>query len=895
MKLSCLTKLLLLPALPAAAAAPDAPSVAFYYGSKAPAHLYHHDWLITDPANLAANGAPAGVKSIAYVSFGEVPKDAPAPDKSWLIGENKDWKTAVTDLRSPGWQENLLGRLDALAASYSGFFLDTLDSYQLALPRETWPEYEAAAAAFLDKAKARFPSKLFIANRGFEIVDRASPGTIGAVAAESLFAGINTADMTYKAMKEEDTAWLAGKLQPYAERGLPVIVIDYLPKSRQAEAPALAGRIRKAGFIPFITDLTLSGYGVSDTRPFEREALLVAGNKRDIALSSLHISLQMPVEYLGFDSRLLKESEVYSLPPDYAPACAIIWLEESQAAQPERFRDWVMGLVDRGVKVLFINSFGFEQTAASLARLGLSEAENLSPIGGISVIRSKPPYADYEATLQAGYNATLYRTSARPLVTAVNSAGQEFHPVAAAEWGGYALNYTLTREINGETLLGLNPFELLKEILQVPSFPAPDLTTENGRRLYLSHIDGDGFIEPCEWAPERIAGEELLDSVLKAYDLPVSVSLIEGETSAEGAYPKSAKQAEAAARDTFRLPNIEPASHSFSHPFYWGIKSDTGLYKDYHLQIKDYVFNLDREITGSVSYVNSLAPADKRVKAFFWTGNCLPSEQEIVAVGKAGLLNINGGGAFATRSAPWLSLVPPAYLGRGGVTQVYAPVTNENRYTDKWTFPFYRFMRVLETLELTETPLRLKPAGVYYHYFSASKTASLNALRRIFDKVLTMKLTPVFASEYIERVLDFRKTRLALAPDGAWVVKNDGRLRTLRAPAALGLPDLASSRGLAGYKREKGFSYLHLDGSGDYRLYFSSSPRDLPRIEESSALITSFERRERGFVARLRARSRGEIILAGEAGCLITLNGKKAGKRMELPASGEYELACACK
>ncbi|MGC6595324.1 hypothetical protein ACP0GC_25365, partial [Escherichia coli] len=53
------------------------------------------------------------------------------------------------------------------------------------------------------------------------------------------------------------------------------------------------------------------------------------------------------------------------------------------------------------------------------------------------------------------------------------------------------------------------------------------------------------------------------------YRFPVTVSVVEGELSPQGVYPQLSAQTTALARKMFTLPYVEPASHSFSHPFNW--------------------------------------------------------------------------------------------------------------------------------------------------------------------------------------------------------------------------------------------------------------------------------------------------------------------------------------
>ena len=140
-------------------------------------------------------------------------------------------------------------------------------------------------------------------------------------------------------------------------------------------------------------------------------------------------------------------------------------------------------------------------------------------------------------------------------------------------------------------------------------------------------------------------------------------------------------------------------------------------------------------------------------------------------------------------------------IRKEGWLQIYAPNQNENVYTNLWTGPFFGFEQVIETFEITEEPLRLKPINIYYHTYAASKGASIVALRRVCDWALARPVHPVFASEYIRKVLDFEDMAIGREVAGArrWRIAGSGQLRNLRLPAGQGERiDLAASESVLG-------------------------------------------------------------------------------------------------
>ncbi len=118
----------------------------------------------------------------------------------------------------------------------------------------------------------------------------------------------------------------------------------------------------------------------------------------------------------------------------------------------------------------------------------------------------------------------------------------------------------------------LNPFLFFKEALGIEEIPAPDPTTLNGLRVAFSHIDGDGFSGPSRIDPKKRCAEIIRDEILKAYAFPVTVSVIVGAVDPGALGNPDLVEL---AKDIFRLPNVEPASHSYSHPFYWDPESES--------------------------------------------------------------------------------------------------------------------------------------------------------------------------------------------------------------------------------------------------------------------------------------------------------------------------------
>jgi hypothetical protein len=205
--------------------------------------------------------------------------------------------------------------------------------------------------------------------------------------------------------------------------------------------------------------------------------------------------------------------------------------------------------------------------------------------------------------------------------------------------------------------------------------------------------------------------------------------------------------------------------------------------------------------------------------------------------------------------------------------QVYAPNQNENVYTNNWLGPYYGFERVIETFELTDAPLRLKPIDIYFHTYSASKPASLKALDRVFKWAYTQETTPVPVSDYVRKVLDFNSMVVARTRDG-WLVRGNGNLRELRAPSAFGEPVMEAGGALAGFKRNGDNQYLHIADSEANLRFRKAVAASAPYLVSANARIVHMTSDGNNLNLALSGQVSVKFALALGARCTVRAEGK---------------------
>jgi hypothetical protein len=857
MKLSYFVKILTFLALlhTYATASLQSKSAVVYYG----AHLSYpmvgiHDYIIIDPDQIKVH--TTGFKTYkeniyAYVSINELHKSrsyAKSINPAWVIGKNDAWQSNILDIANPDYQDFLLEEVLAKLKKrgFKNFFFDTMDSYQLA-PVSTKEKIrlKEGVVTFIKRFKKYYPDAKLVVNRGFEIIDEIYP-YIDALLFESYYYGIDAKTMTYKKVTPQDRVWLDTQLSKVQAHQIPIIALDYLPHTHKKEIAQDIIELEKRGFIPYIAQKELMDYGSSSKKAFPREVLLVynGAHLEDdyIGLSNAHLFAAMPLEYLGFVPRLVdvnKPLPYSDLSNQYAGI--IIWLDR-QIPDYLALMNWVKYAISQNVKVLFLGDASFSLQDKVIQTLGIqyhkSHASKKEPLRKVH----QDKLFGFEIPPSVGYQKELLTIQhGSPLMTYQNAQAQTTTLAALMPWGGYAKDEALMSSYGEFSLWVCNPFSLFTQALRLPKMPAPDPTTENGKRLMFLHVDGDGSMNRVESNPKEFSIQRVLNHFIKKYTFPQSISIVESETAKHGKYPKLSATLEKAAQKIYQYPYIEGATHTFSHPYHWRELERDPSNPHYRTPLKyPYTFTPKREFDDSLAYINQKLIQHKRKKAktVFWSGDCSPSETILAYTYQHNLLNINGGDTYITNDRPWLSLVQPLGLQLGDYYQVFTGQQNENVYTNDWLGPFWAFKKVIQTFNLTESPRRLKPIDVYYHFYSASKTASEQALKEIYDWVLTQDVMHIFTSEYPQKVTNFYDASLS-QENNQWLLCGFDKLRTVRLPTSLGVPHIQNSLGVAGYNNHNNNYYVHLDNKKNKILtLLDSSTQDTHLISANARLLS---------------------------------------------------------
>ena len=612
--------------------------------------------------------------------------------------------------------------------------------------------------------------------------------------------------------------------------------------------------------------------------PVRREILALYDSQREGVpqTTRIHQFAEMPLNWLGFQLVYIDVNAALPPPDALAKYRGIVswFIEPINGA--DRYLNWLDEATRLGLKLAVFSDLAPGTPAASEAvstrihaRLGLVQTnDHISVTHHAKLTVHTPEMIGFERPIDKAlpdYRVlNLIDNNTTAHATALVAGSPEVKPavlIATGPGGGYVSDeYSIVFDANTDRVRWtLNPFLFLKLAFAKERMPVPDVTTLSGRRMYFSHIDGDGWnnvsqIDGFRQA-QTLSADVIRKEAIEAFpDLPVTVGTIAGDMIPELGGNALGRDV---AKKLFALPHVEIGSHTYTHPFDWSffknysrateealidkvrapelpafqrvrrmlytiagqavpvdlagryVAGSSDLPRTY---LKDS-FDLDVEVAGALAYNETLAPPGKKTKLYQWSGNCLPFEAAIKATRLAGVRNINGGDSRLDTEFPSVFYVPPISKPVGAQRQIYSGNSNENTYTNDWTGPYYGFSMLSETVRNTETPRRLKPFNLYYHMYSGERESSLAAIRANLNLARQSSVTPVPASQYAAIADDFFQVAISQLDTLSWSVQNRGELQTVRFDDADNLTvDNGQSRGVLGFTRHvSGAMYVSLD------------------------------------------------------------------------------------
>ncbi|MBF0161487.1 MAG: hypothetical protein HQL88_04285 [Magnetococcales bacterium] len=268
----------------------------------------------------------------------------------------------------------------------------------------------------------------------------------------------------------------------------------------------------------------------------------------------------------------------------------VVWTE-SAFSNPDTILTWLEQAMEAGIRVVVLGNspfMGDQENPLSLARrnrfwnkMGMrQDGEWVQLTYKVKVVRKDSEMVEFERPLSGLLPPYDRMSIVNGRVKSYLTVNHSEDPATASDLvavgplGGYvAANYAVFK--NPEMFQKqwhINPILFFRQALGLERHtPAPDTSTLSGRRIFYSHIDGDGWRNLSEISPyrekNRLSAEVILKEILERYDdLPVTVAPIAGDLDPAWFGTQAAQEI---ARRIFALPHVELGSHTYSHPLDW--------------------------------------------------------------------------------------------------------------------------------------------------------------------------------------------------------------------------------------------------------------------------------------------------------------------------------------
>ena len=568
----------------------------------------------------------------------------------------------------------------------------------------------------------------------------------------------------------------------------------------------------------------------------------------------------------------------------------LTWFESDGVETPQAYLTWLAEQADHGMRLVVLGSIGFSEETlvpafrkkarAIYTHLGLAHENDFTKqrprlrytSRDRSMVDFERPYPpvpmEYDRFVPLNDSVRVHLAMLRTDRTdRPESAVVTTSPGGGMVWGPHVLWREGGPPYRRQWYI--NPFAFFETAFDLATRPRPDATTLNGRRIAFSHIDGDAFAGISQVKTNALCAEIIRERILEHYSFPVTVSVIVGEI--DPAAQGNDRRVDLARR-IFALPNVEPASHAYSHPFYWDPDFDNSQAQypsQYGMKIPGYEFDAPMEIDYSVRYITEeLAPPGKPCRVFLWTGNCRPLAEHIKRCDRLNLFNMNGGDTVFDAFKDSYSGVAPLYRDVDGYYQFHIGQANENILTNLWEGPFYGYREIITTMVRTGTPRRIKPIDVYYHFYSGQYEASLNALISVYDWVVSQPIAPMFTSAYLQIARSWIDCRLQKNAAGDhFVISDYGQCLTLRFDTDDRVPDMARSRNVLGYVQEPQGLFVHLaPGETEAHIVLAAAGTNKqPYLQQASGWVRHFQTSPERIQFDFDGFGKGQVVLAGLA------------------------------
>ncbi|MES2599023.1 MAG: hypothetical protein V4662_27090 [Verrucomicrobiota bacterium] len=721
------------------------------------------------------------------------------------------------DATHPRWAHVVVHELAETAAErgFDGVMLSGLETISHDAER-------AAVLRVLPMLKSAYPDKQLFMEGGFTLMREARRNLDGIVFIEE----------TGSEAAGDSALRLERKILDASRQGVRSYVVGFENPEKPTNIAARAARIRQLGGVPFFTTPDIHGANMGPLHEVSRRVLVLhTGLARETYTSRvLHGSLEwlgyqvtyqdagqdgnawMP-GHQGVSAVILDQSLSLSSERQHALAELVTALAEQKVpllltGQPwQRAEDWA-----QVAKTLALSGTGSTVAKPASASVRHAESELMMNPGAVSPRVS-------------GLRDVRLTAEASKTLLSIQAGAVEHTQVALTPWGGLWLD-PLALEAGPQ----INPLPFLESLLAGSSTaPVMDTTSLDGRRLLVTHISSEGFAETTDLPGLPVAAEAMLEKVVSRYSLPMTIAIAEADVRGwtPGIDARQAPRLQEAARSLFSLSHIESASGTMSRPTTWEGKNVAGGLLNAETPEKN--LSMEREVAGSLGWLHrQLLSRSQSMHLVTWPQGSFPSAEAAAFSRQMSVENI------ATQSVSTLAgRIAPLPVRSWGSAEDFRTILTQTT-GDAAAF----------IAEATRTGQRrwLSPVQVSLSFHDASSAARLKQVEKRLDWCASQPFQAITAGEYARLMRDAARTRIFQTGADRWIIVNEGYARTLRLPAAAGVPDLAACTGVSGFIRQGDQIYIHTLGLRRTELVMRrDAERDYLRLANSTGGVSYLE------------------------------------------------------
>ncbi len=176
-----------------------------------------------------------------------------------VLDEHPGWSgTHYVDFRRPEWSRLVLDRLipEALAAGFTGMFLDTLDDAAFLEARDpvAYRGMQEAAVTLVRAIRKAHPGAVLMVNRGYTLMPQIADA-IDILLGESVITTFDSKTKRYGRMSAADVAWQVDQLRRARalNPALQLYTLDYWDPADLEGLRTLYAQQRANGFHPYVS------------------------------------------------------------------------------------------------------------------------------------------------------------------------------------------------------------------------------------------------------------------------------------------------------------------------------------------------------------------------------------------------------------------------------------------------------------------------------------------------------------------------------------------------------------------------------------------------------------------------------------------------------------------